>query len=262
MADPKLPGIYAIRNTANGKLYVGSAKNIGARWRVHRCQLAGGKHHSPYLCRSWLKHGPTAFVFEVLEPVASFTDLIPREQFWIDALNSVVPNGYNVVPKAGSCLGAIRGAPSQAHRDAVSRGNKGKIVSAETRARLSAALKGNEKHKLSLRGLRRSAATRAKIGASKKGTTHTPETKVKMRIAKLGVRRTQEAVAKTALAHVGLKRSEETRKRMSAAQSGRRHSDAARANMREGWKKRKAGQSQRIEMMQFTLSFSPTHSTE
>ena len=28
-------GIYAITNTANGKVYVGSAVNIHGRWRVH-----------------------------------------------------------------------------------------------------------------------------------------------------------------------------------------------------------------------------------
>ena len=221
MADISIPksGIYCIRNTANGKVYVGSAINFDARWRVHRCLLEGGKHHSRALQRSWIKHGKDRFTFEILEYVAVKTDLIVREQFWIDTLKAFKPTGYNVVPKAGSRLGATQPTPSQAHRDAVSRVHTGKIVSAETRAKLSAAGKGRPQPKL--RGRVVSAEARAKIAAAQKGRQFSEASKEKMRAAKLGVRRTQEAIAAVVAGQKGLKRTAETRARMSDAQKRR-----------------------------------------
>ena len=73
MADPKLPGIYAIRNTANGKLYVGSAISIARRWQVHRSNLKTGVHRCNPLQRAYAKHGVDAFFYEVLELVPPAT---------------------------------------------------------------------------------------------------------------------------------------------------------------------------------------------
>ena len=114
MADPKLPGIYAIRNTANGKCYVGSAVNIALRWKLHRINLAAGKHHSKPLQRAWGKYGATAFAFEVLE-LTELVSLIAREQHWIGQLSSLATQaGYNVAPNAGSILGIKRSAETVA----------------------------------------------------------------------------------------------------------------------------------------------------
>ena len=62
-------GIYIIKNTINGKFYIGSAVNIKTRWSQHRHQLKHNKHGNRYLQRSWNKHGTENFVFEVLEYV-------------------------------------------------------------------------------------------------------------------------------------------------------------------------------------------------
>lgn len=97
---PKASGIYCIRNIRNNKRYVGSAVNIAARYRTHKCDLTKGRHHSPYLQNSWKKYGPDAFEFVVLESCA-VEDLIASEQRWIDTLSPE----YNVLPNAGSTLG-------------------------------------------------------------------------------------------------------------------------------------------------------------
>ena len=115
---PKASGIYCIRNTRNNKRYVGSAVNIAARYRTHKCDLTKGRHHSPYLQNSWKKYGPDAFEFVVLESCA-VEDLITSEQRWIDTLSPE----YNVLPNAGSNLGH-RWSEEQKRRLAEARGMK------------------------------------------------------------------------------------------------------------------------------------------
>lgn len=97
-------GIYCIKNNVNGKVYIGSAKNISKRWMTHRSLLIKGKHHSIKLQRSWSKYGESAFSFDILEEVEDVLLLTEREQFWIDTTNSV-DGGYNIAPKARSSLG-------------------------------------------------------------------------------------------------------------------------------------------------------------
>ena len=115
---PKTSGIYCIRNTRNDKRYVGSAVNIAARYRTHKYDLRRGKHHSPHLQNSWVKHGPDAFEFVVLEECA-VDELIQREQRWMDSLSPE----YNVLPNAGSNLG-YRWSEEQKRAFAAARGMK------------------------------------------------------------------------------------------------------------------------------------------
>lgn len=74
--------IYRIRNIANGRLYIGSAKSIKSRWRRHKKDLKRGKHHSVFLQRSWNKYGEGAFAFEVVES-CSVDFLCIRENFYL-----------------------------------------------------------------------------------------------------------------------------------------------------------------------------------
>ena len=104
----KLSGIYAIHNSVNGKCYVGSAVNLDRRWTLHRHHLNTGRHHSSKLQRAWRKHGADAFSFEVLER-CDVPKLAEREQFSMDNLNAV-SSGYNVQPRARTCLGQRRSA--------------------------------------------------------------------------------------------------------------------------------------------------------
>lgn len=113
---PKASGIYCIRNIRNNKRYVGSAVNIAARYRTHKYDLRRGKHHSPHLQNSWVKHGPDAFEFVVLEECA-VDELIQREQCWMDSLSPE----YNVLPNAGSNLG-YRWSEEQKRAFAAARG--------------------------------------------------------------------------------------------------------------------------------------------
>jgi group I intron endonuclease len=150
------PGVYVIRNTVNGKVYVGSAVKIYDRWKAHRSLLNGGAHHSRTMQRSWDKHGQEAFSFEVLEVVEEKTRLIEREQYWIDFLHAACPKrGFNNAPTAGSSLGIVRdeefkrrlsdarkGIPkSPEHAAAIGAAQVGKIIPDSQRALLSASVK-------------------------------------------------------------------------------------------------------------------------
>jgi group I intron endonuclease len=57
-------GIYTIECVANGKVYVGSAKDFEGRWTIHLNNLRGNRHINPHLQRSFNKYGEESFKFE------------------------------------------------------------------------------------------------------------------------------------------------------------------------------------------------------
>jgi group I intron endonuclease len=135
-------GIYCIRNITSGRQYVGSACNVEQRWHSHRSLLNKVKHHSPALQRSWLKHGPEAFVFELLELVADPGTLLDREQYWINELKSSCPKtGFNVSPTAGSPLGVKHSLEARMRQSIMRKGRKRAPFTAEHRAAMSRAAK-------------------------------------------------------------------------------------------------------------------------
>jgi group I intron endonuclease len=89
-------GIYCIRNIANDKRYIGSSRNIEARWRVHKSHLRHRKHHSDHLQKSY--NLDNCFSYEILEHVADLSKLEIREQYWVDYFQSYKSDyGYNAV---------------------------------------------------------------------------------------------------------------------------------------------------------------------
>src|SRR5262245_46212173 len=76
---PRSSGIYQIRCIPTGKIYIGSAANLRARWDQHRRLLRRGKHANVYLQKAWDKHGEANFEFSVLELVDR-ADLLCAEQ--------------------------------------------------------------------------------------------------------------------------------------------------------------------------------------
>jgi group I intron endonuclease len=60
-------GVYAIKNTLNSKVYIGSSINLKRRFYVHRYTLSSNKHHNEHLQRAWNYYGVSCFVFIILE---------------------------------------------------------------------------------------------------------------------------------------------------------------------------------------------------
>lgn len=155
--DLNISGIYSITNTTNGKVYIGSAINIGTRWREHLNDLKGDKHHSIKLQRAWNKYGEDSFRFDVIT-TCDIDDLITTEQGFIDE-GDTYKVGYNCCPVAGSRLGSkqsedtkrkisesLKGRPS--HR-------KGKTLTKETKLKLSKARKGKKLSKTHVENIRK-----------------------------------------------------------------------------------------------------------
>jgi group I intron endonuclease len=101
---PNSSGIYQIRCNQNGKIYVGSAADLCARWRAHRRDLCNGVHVNPHLQQAWNLYGEASFAFTVLEPVEP-PRLLVREQDWIELTGCTDRRiGFNIKPEA-TCAG-------------------------------------------------------------------------------------------------------------------------------------------------------------
>jgi group I intron endonuclease len=204
MTLPKTPGIYKITNTVNGRFYIGSAVNLARRWTEHQQKLRRGKHANSHLQRSWLAHGGVVFGIEILEHVAALSNLIGREQFWIDRLQASGPAGYNLSPTAHSVLG-YRHSPETRKR--ISEAKAGLPMPPHVAAGLRAANLGRPL----------TEAHRAALAAAGKGRKATPEMIAKLSAANLGKKHTPESIEKMAAAKRGLK----------GTFTGRRHTDEA-----------------------------------
>ena len=153
--------IYVIARTdGSERNYIGSAVNAANRWATHRCRLRKGNHHSPQLQAAWDKHGPSAFEFAVLEPIADKAELLEREQAWLDAFR---PH-YNTCKTAGSVAGHTVSAEARAKISQAHKGRKNGPPSPETRTKIANALVGRPL----------SAEHRAKLAAAKQGKKRGP----------------------------------------------------------------------------------------
>lgn len=138
-------GIYRITHIETKASYVGSSANIGSRLSSHRCDLNRGRHPNGRLQNAWSKYGPESFELVVIE-ICAVSDLLTREQHWMDELNSADRgHGFNIAPISGTRRGVpqpkyllekIRAAhlgkpKSQEMRDRSSATQKGRIVSEE-----------------------------------------------------------------------------------------------------------------------------------
>ena len=187
-------GVYAIRNTVSGRVYVGSSDNIKGRWHGHRYHLRHRKHHASKLQRSWTKHGPQAFTFEILELVNDSDQLFVREQHWIDLLDAAsTTKGFNSHPRAGGPRGYKASPETRAKISAVRKGKKFGPLTDEHKAALSlTAVKRYEspeqRRELRAYGLMGrntpkvfSADGRAKIVMTHKGKKKSPSHAAKLR---------------------------------------------------------------------------------
>lgn len=138
--------VYKIKNIVNGKEYVGSALHYERRKKRHLKALRENKHHSYKLQYAFNKYGEGNFSFEVIEGTNDNSQLLSKEQFYIDTLNPA----YNICMIAGSSFGIkhseqtrekMRNAQRKYFKSN-SAHNKGKPFSIEARNKMSIAKKG------------------------------------------------------------------------------------------------------------------------
>lgn len=99
----KQAGIFQVKNTANGKVLLGSSLNLDGPLNYHKFALTTGKHRNSALQEDWNTYGADAFVFEILDIVKEKDDpafnvadeLAVLEQLWIEELQPFGERGYN-----------------------------------------------------------------------------------------------------------------------------------------------------------------------
>lgn len=87
-------GVYKIVNLINGKIYIGSSKNLRHRLWGHRAQLRHNKHGNEHLQRAWNKYGEENFDYCILE-TCDEEHQYEREQYYIDTCHPE----YNIADK-------------------------------------------------------------------------------------------------------------------------------------------------------------------
>ena len=100
-------GIFQVRNTLNGKVFLGSTADLPSMLNRQRAQLQMGAHPNRLLQADWRTHGPAAFVFEVLDTLTPSdeagydpaADLRTLEAMWLAKIAPVGERGYNAEPK-------------------------------------------------------------------------------------------------------------------------------------------------------------------
>lgn len=97
-----MPHVYKITHLPTNAVYVGSAKDIEARWHGHRARLKNGTHPSKNMQSLWDEDGCDAFAISSLETVSDHAALFSREQHWIDVLAAAKEPNFNVCQFAGS----------------------------------------------------------------------------------------------------------------------------------------------------------------
>lgn len=99
---PDVSGIYAIKNTHNGKLYIGSSARLRRRAYEHFSALRKGQHFNVHLQRAWRKYGEGSFSFNVIE-LCSEANLLEFETKHLRTLSRSL--GYNMNQAHVSTLG-------------------------------------------------------------------------------------------------------------------------------------------------------------
>jgi group I intron endonuclease len=195
----KLMGVYTILNSINGKLYIGSSKDIHRRWEAHRSHLKYGRHPNKHLQNAYNQYGKEAFTYTVLEEITNDEELIVREQHWIDTLDSCSEEyGYNLTIDI-----------------------KRRSHNTVTRAKMRDIRKGRS----------HSAETRLRIGAAQKGRSISHEQRDLLRLLSTGRTPSIETRSKISLALRKRTLSPEHRKKISISARGRAHSEATRAKL-------------------------------
>ena len=116
--------VYCIRNSKDGKVYVGSSMWYATRKGGHRYDLRRRKHKNYRLQEAYDRDGCDAFTFDVLDLTAEPL-LREREQYWIDKLHATDPAfGYNICPRAESRKGVKARPETRARIGRASLGRK------------------------------------------------------------------------------------------------------------------------------------------
>lgn len=95
-------GVYHIKNTLNGKLFIGSTLDLKAVWYVQQLKLDTGLHENPELQNDWTQQGSHNFEYQIVEeldqdqtkPENIARELKALETMVLEEKQPYQPNGY------------------------------------------------------------------------------------------------------------------------------------------------------------------------
>jgi group I intron endonuclease len=216
--------VYIITNKANGKQYVGIAKDLKRRWHQH----ISANGSAPAFHAAMKKYGKDCFVFSHICDAFDFEAACDIEKMLIQQHNTKAPFGYNLTDGGEGVVGRImteedkevRRKASVAFAASLSSeersakfGTKGRKLTPEQIEKIRASNKGKNL------GKKLSEETRAKMSAAHKARTRNPlseETKEKIRQSLLG-RKMPESEKPKHASFLGRKHTEETKAKIRAS---------------------------------------------
>lgn len=166
-----LAGIYQWKHKESGKIYIGSAVNLSGRLKCYYSIAYISRIKNMLIYKALLKYGYFGFSLSILEYIdisglskeEARNLILAREDFYLKQIFEVdEPNTYNMLKVASSWLGAKHSAETIAKMSIAKTGKNnpmfGKNLTAETIAKISEANKGRIA----------SAETKAKLSKSQK----------------------------------------------------------------------------------------------
>lgn len=130
--------IYRIVHKTSGKKYVGQTGDVEKRWKQHK-SVRNLNKKSSMIQRAIAKYGEDSFEFEIIEECTA-DNIDEREIHHIKINDCLSPNGYNLL-KGGA---STSGGHHMESRKKMSASHKGKIITAITKARMSASQLGDK----------------------------------------------------------------------------------------------------------------------
>lgn len=163
-------GIIYKYTSPSSKVYIGQTLHKKTRINEHKYKASKGSK-SPFH-RAIVKYGLKSFTREILETIVGDPNYVKNklnelEEYYIEKLNTRVPNGYNVTVGGDSKAGYI---VSEETKKLISQANKGHITTEETK----------EKIRQANLGQKRSKETRERISVAALGREVSEETRLKL----------------------------------------------------------------------------------
>lgn len=128
-----MPALYVLKNIVNKKMYIGQTIDLIKRMRVHESPTTD----KSYIDRAMNKHNRESFELHVFYIPEELLDYFEIEM--IKRLNTLVPNGYNVLPGG---LVARNYHPTKKARKNMSMAHIGKKHPKKIKTKMSIAQKG------------------------------------------------------------------------------------------------------------------------
>src|ERR1700678_242818 len=170
--------VYVIQHMVSYKIYVGKAIDPNDRWYKHVVCSKGGKEkypqHFQYLHAAMAKHGVDNFTFKTIEEFGIESDCLEAEMFWIEFFRSWDRSyGYNLTRGGEGASGRV---VSHETRAKISKANSGKTMSEEHRQIMIKCAKAQNpseetrrKRSISLTGKKRTEAVKQAQSERMKG---------------------------------------------------------------------------------------------